>query len=222
MLKFYYHPLSPIARRVWITLLEKGLTFEPIIINLNGEQKKPEYLALNPFHHVPVLVDGELRILESLAILDYLEAQYPTPSLHPESPAAIAKMRMVQMVTINELTPKLPALVLSNESPDPDEATLQHLATLLNFLSEQLGDSAYFGGANVSLADITAGTAFPLMTRLGIELQNYPSLAAWYERIIARNSWQQTQLNEDAFQTWKRWLLLQIKRRQRQRAKAAT
>jgi glutathione S-transferase len=46
-----------------------------------------------------VLVDGDFRVIESFAILDYLEARYPTPALMPAIPAAIAKVRMVEMVT---------------------------------------------------------------------------------------------------------------------------
>ncbi|MGF1497668.1 MAG: glutathione S-transferase family protein [Elainellaceae cyanobacterium] len=219
MLTFYYHPLSPISRRVWIALLEKEIPFNSIIVNLNGEQLQPKFLALNPFHHVPVLVDGGLRVVESLAILDYLEVRYPAPALLPLTPAAIAQTRMVQMVVTNELTPKLPALVMAEASPEPDEATLQQVATVLDFLTEQLGDAAYFGGDNLSLADITAGTAFPLLHRLGIGFEGHPAIAAWYERIAARPSWQQTELDDAAFNTWKRWVSLMVKRRQRQLAR---
>ncbi len=82
MLKFYYHPLSPIARRVWLALLEKKIPFESFIVDLkNDEQHHPNYLQLNPFHHVPVIIDDNFRLIESLAILDYLESKYPTPSL---------------------------------------------------------------------------------------------------------------------------------------------
>ncbi len=82
MLKFYYHPLSPISRRVLICLLEKSIEFEPVIVQLNlKEQFQPEFLALNPFHHVPVLVDGDVKLIESIAILDYLDARYPTPRM---------------------------------------------------------------------------------------------------------------------------------------------
>ena len=64
MLEFYYHPLSPLARRVWITLLEKNIKFQPIIVNLDrGEQLKPEFLQLNPFHHVPVIIDNNFKFL---------------------------------------------------------------------------------------------------------------------------------------------------------------
>ncbi|NET60989.1 MAG: glutathione S-transferase family protein [Symploca sp. SIO2E6] len=221
MLKFYYHPLSPIARRVWIALLEKEIPFEPVIVNLrDGEQLKPEFLSLNPFNHVPVLLDGELRILESLAILDYLEAQYPSPSLMPQEPTQIAKMRMVQMVTTNELLTKIPALLIASNDPKSNEATYKQIATALDFLTEQLGNSAYFGGDDLSLADITAGAALSLLVRLGVELKEHQAIAAWHKRIILRESWQQTKPDEDDFKTWKRWLSLVIKRRQQQMARA--
>ena len=74
MLKFYYSRLSINARRVWVTLLEKNLEFEPIILKLNGDQFQPDFLEINPFHHIPVLIDQDLKIFESLAILDYLES----------------------------------------------------------------------------------------------------------------------------------------------------
>ena len=77
MLTFYYHPLSPVARRVWLALLEKQIPFHPVLVDLRGEQNQPEFLALNPFHHVPVIVENDLRLIESLAILDYLEKRYP-------------------------------------------------------------------------------------------------------------------------------------------------
>jgi len=83
MLKLYHSPTSPNSRRVWIALLEKELPFELVSLNLNGDQFQPEFLELNPFHHVPVLVDDGKSVVESLAILDYLEAKYPTPALMP-------------------------------------------------------------------------------------------------------------------------------------------
>jgi len=219
MLTFYYHPLSPLARRVWIALLEKEIPFEPVLVNLNGEQLKPEFLALNPFHHVPVVVDGSLRILESLAILDYLEARYPTPALAPQSPEAIAQMRMVQLVTTHELTPKLPALAIVEAGVEPDAALVQHIITVLDFLTAQLGNGPYFGGTDLSLADITVGTTLTLLHRLGVRFENHPAIAAWFNRIMARDAWQQTEPNDEAFGTWKRWISLRVKRHQRQQAR---
>ena len=73
MLKLYYTPLSLNARRVWVALLEKQIAFEAIELNLDGDQFGPDFLAINPFHRIPVLIDGDLTLVESLAILDYLQ-----------------------------------------------------------------------------------------------------------------------------------------------------
>jgi glutathione S-transferase len=55
MLKFHYHPLSPVARGVWLLLLEKQIPFEPIAMDIRT--RNPDLLAINPFHHVPVIID---------------------------------------------------------------------------------------------------------------------------------------------------------------------
>jgi glutathione S-transferase len=81
MLKFYYAPISANSRRVWITLLEKQIPFEPIIVDLDGEQFQAEFTAINPLQRVPAIVDNQLRIIESLAILDYLDVRYFIRSL---------------------------------------------------------------------------------------------------------------------------------------------
>ncbi|MEM7650253.1 MAG: glutathione S-transferase family protein, partial [Cyanobacteria bacterium P01_A01_bin.70] len=90
MLTFYYNPVSVNARRVWITLLEKQLDFDSVLVNLDGDQFSDDFTALNPLQRVPVLVDNGVRIVESLAILAYLDAQYPAPPLMPTAPEAIA------------------------------------------------------------------------------------------------------------------------------------
>lgn len=213
MLKFYYHPLSPIARRVWLALLEKQLPFEPIVVNLaTGEQMQPDYLALNPFHHVPTIVDGEFQLIESLAILDYLEAQYPEHSLIPQLSQSLARMRMVQMVVVNEAMPKFAALVTAET---PDAALLQQMEKVLSFLSQQLGTDDYFGGNRLNLADLVAGATLPLLCRLGISLAAHPTLAAWHQRIAAREAWQTTEPSAADFTHWRRYVQLMVKRKSR-------
>ncbi|MGI8936090.1 MAG: glutathione S-transferase family protein [Phormidesmis sp.] len=219
MLKLYYHPLSPIARRVWWALLEKEIPFNPVIVDLRGKQFEPNFLAISPFHHVPVLVHDDVRLIESLAILDYLDHQFPQNSLSPIAPAGLAKMRMVQMVVTNEVITQLVAIVnAENQSLSTEKK--DHLETCFRFLDEQLGEGDYFGGDRLNLADIITGSTVPLFSRLGISLQTYESLSRWQARIMERLSWQQTNPNDDDFQQWKRWIQLQVKRRQRQRTRA--
>src|SRR5436309_7918887 len=71
-MKLYHFP-SPNPQKITFALRELGLECEIVPVDLSkGEQRKPEFLALNPFGRVPVLVDGELKLWESHAILAYL------------------------------------------------------------------------------------------------------------------------------------------------------
>ena len=81
ILKLYYTPISLNSRRVWVALLEKEIAFEPLALNLDGDQFKPDFLPINLFHRIPVLVKEDLTVVESLAILDDREAKYSTPAL---------------------------------------------------------------------------------------------------------------------------------------------
>jgi glutathione S-transferase len=219
MLTFYYHPLSPIARRVWMALLEKELTFEAVIVKLQNEQQfHADFLALNPFHHIPVLVDQDVCLIESIAILDYLELQYPKPALMPQSPAAIARIKMLQMVNMNELWPKLMEFLNAEQVPIP-ETTFAHIGTVLGFLSAQLGKSPFFGGECFSLADIVLGITLSVLHRLGLSLEEYPIIDDWRSRISARQSWLLTQPSDEDFDRWKRFVQLQIQRRNQERRK---
>lgn len=197
MLKFYYSRLSINARRVWVTLLEKKLEFEPILLKLNGDQFQPSFLELNPFHHIPVLVDGDLKIFESLAILDYLEAKFPDPSFIAVKAEDIAKMRMIELVTVNELPPI--SIVLMKQMLDVavEEQKIKQaresMATVLQYFEDSLGEEhAYFIAEKLTYSDIVAGTAVAAIPRLGISLEPYPKVTQWLENLNQRSSWQQT------------------------------
>ncbi|MEL6788690.1 MAG: glutathione S-transferase family protein [Cyanobacteria bacterium J06607_15] len=202
MMKFYYSRLSINARRVWVTLLEKKIEFEPILLKLNGDQFQPEFLKLNPFHHIPVLVDEDLKIFESLAILDYLEAKYPHPAFMPKSAPDIAKVRMIELLTVNELPPA--SIVLMKEMLDVAvegsqvERATQTMNTALQYFEDNLGtDRPYFVGSNLTYADIVAGTAVAAIPNLGISLNPYTKLSRWLESLQQRPSWQQTAVSPE-------------------------
>ncbi|MFN6515894.1 MAG: glutathione S-transferase family protein [Nostoc sp. CreGUA01] len=189
MLRLYHSPISPNSRRVWITLLEKGLEFELVEIKLDGEQFKPEFSAISPFHRIPVLVDEDLKIIESLAILDYLETKYPTPAMLPKNAKDLAIARMVQLVAVNELLPAttifLPQFLgLPGGDPEKIEKAKQKIATVLKLFESLLDDRPYFGSENLTLAEAVAGTVVPLMPIVGISLSEYPKLNAWCDRLI--------------------------------------
>ncbi|MDZ8051239.1 MAG: glutathione S-transferase family protein [Aulosira sp. ZfuVER01] len=199
MLKLYHSPISPNSRRVWITLLEKGLDFELVEVKLDGEQFQPDFLAINPFHHIPVLEDEGFHIVESIAILDYLEAKYPTPAMLPQDAKDLAIARMVQMVTINELlsaimplTPQM--LGLPGGDLEKMEQAKQKASTVLKFFENLLDDRPYFGSDRITLAEPVAGTLVPWLPKGGVSLKDYPKLSAWCHRLLARPTWQATEV----------------------------
>jgi glutathione S-transferase len=202
MLKLYYTPMSVNSRRVWVALLEKQIAFEPIELNLDGDQFEPEFSAINPFHRIPVLIDGDLTVVESLAILDYLEAKYPTPSLLPTEVKALGIVRMVEMVALNELLSATFPLTrqmlgVPGDSAEKLEQSKQQVITVLRFFEGLLADDrTYFAGEQFTLAEVVAGTLVPVLGMFGISFEEYPKLQAWCARLMVRSSWQQTEISQ--------------------------
>jgi glutathione S-transferase len=205
---------------VWIALLEKQLEFDLVDMKLDGDQLQPEFLAMNPFHHIPVLVDDGFNVIESLAILDYLEAKNPSPSLLPTNPKDLAIVRMVEMATVNELVSAMNPLIYKmmgfpgGEDSQKLEQAKQKIAIGLEFIEKLLGDSPYFGSEKLTLADIVAGCAVPLLPMLDFPLTNYQKLTAWSERLMQRSSWQTTQPTPELIEAFKSRMQTLMEQRQ--------
>jgi maleylacetoacetate isomerase len=104
--KLYTYWRSSAAYRVRIGLELKGLAREDVSVNLQkGEQNAPAYRRLNPQGLLPLLEDGETRIAQSLAILEYLDERYPEPPLLPDEPAARARVRQLALLVACEIHP---------------------------------------------------------------------------------------------------------------------
>ncbi len=207
-MKLYHAPISPNSRRVWITLLEKGVVFELIELKLDGEQFNPDFLAISPFHHIPVLVDDGFNMVESLAMLDYLEAKYPTPAMLPTDAKDLAIVRMVELVTINELLPATLQLTpvmfgLPGADPEKIEQALQKISTVLKFFESLLDQRPFFGSQSITLAESVAGTVVPWLPGGGVSLSEYPKLSGWCDRLTARPAWQKNQATPEIIEAFK-------------------
>src|SRR3989442_4905264 len=107
----YDSPGSPCARRVRAVLLEKGLEWTTRLVDLTRmEQKRPEYLALNPNGVVPTLVHGDRVVYESNVITEYLDDVFPDPPLYPRDPWARAQAKMWQAFEL-AMAQEVPALM---------------------------------------------------------------------------------------------------------------
>ena len=105
-MKLYTFWRSQAAFRVRIALNLKGLAREDIAINLDrGDQLKPEYKAQNPQAVVPTLYDGNAKLFQSLAILEYLEEKYPNPPILPKDLLARAWVRGFALINAADSHP---------------------------------------------------------------------------------------------------------------------
>ena len=105
-MKLYDFFRSSAAYRVRIALNLKGLEAERAFVHLRrGEQFEEAYLRLNPQGVVPTLIDGEVVIGQSLAILEYLEETRPLPPLLPADPVGRARVRQLALIVACEVHP---------------------------------------------------------------------------------------------------------------------
>lgn len=97
MIRVYYAPPSIYGRKVLAVLDEKGLDYEIERMSFSTQDHlKPEFLKVNPNGEIPALVDEDVTIYESTAIVEYLNDEYPEPPLLPEDSAGRARVRMIE------------------------------------------------------------------------------------------------------------------------------
>src|SRR5438874_10600979 len=128
MLKLYDYPDCPFCQKVRVVLAEKDLEYEKIFVDLRKqEQKLPEFLRLNPYGKVPVLVDEDEVVYDSTIINEYLEDEYPLPRLMPEDSQARAWVRMLEDYCDNSFIP--PTTMLLAQLRKSDAERHQQFAT---------------------------------------------------------------------------------------------
>jgi glutathione S-transferase len=196
MLKLYDYPDCPFSQKVRIVLREKDLEYETIFVDLRkGEQKKPDFLRLNPLGKVPVLMDDDEVIYDSTIINEYLEDEYPHPSLLPEDSAARARIRLLEDHCDNFFIPPTAVLLYELYKPEGErdgqriEQSREELRRCLGYVEEYLGAGDYIGGAQFTLADAAFAPRAILLNRLSVEIDTSMSgVLAWIERLKARPS----------------------------------
>ena len=190
-LKLYGAGPSRWIRPYW-TLNELGVPFEAVQLNLpTGEATSPEYLAINPDGKVPALVDGDVTLLESAAICNYLADKYPEKGLAPK-PGTVERARYDQWISfvISDLEQPLwriirhkflyPAAQRSLADIELAKADFRRMAATLEV---QISD--HLVGDRFSVADIVMAYTLKWATWDQL-LDGYPKLQAYMEHHTAR------------------------------------
>ena len=189
MLTLYDNAFSPFARKVRMVLEHKRLAFQPIDgLTPEGHGK---LAAVNPRVEVPVLVDGDLTVVNSSHIVAYLEHRYPERPVYPADPAT-----RVQAVAWERIADTLFDAITHDASnggfgfPGDTrpagllEAAREDLAPLYADLERALADREFLCGA-LSIADLAL---FPHLTAvkfldIAFDGATHPRLLAWYKRL---------------------------------------
>lgn len=195
MIKLYTFPPSTNSRKVRIALIEKGLEFERINIDLTKrEQKSPDYLKIHPFGQIPALDDEGFILYDSTVINEYLEDEYPYPSLMPKDSEGRARARLMEDFRDTHFNPSFVHIIHEIRKPegerDPqrmDNAKAE-ISKCFERIEKELEGREYLAGS-FSLGDIAFMPNIDLLDRFAIPVDaKYKNTTAWIARLKARPS----------------------------------
>lgn len=191
----YSAVVCPFAHRSRLALLEKGVDFDLVEIDL---QNKPAgFTDISPYGKVPAIKHGEHRVWESAIINEYLEEAFPNPSLLPKEPILRAQARIWIDFANTRFVPAYSSLLRSSDSEQQKAAAVElqnHLRFIENeALAKLSGDGPYWFGDSISLVDLTYYPWFERWVTVE-EYRNFPipveltRLQRWRQVVSQRES----------------------------------
>jgi len=194
-----YHFPSPNPQKVTFALLELGLDCDKNPVDLvRGEQRNPEFLAVNPAGRVPVLVDGDVKLAESHAIVAYLGDK--TGRLWPTSAGGRAGALQWLFFLSQHIMPAAGQVALRIRAKltgaGVDESIVaegeQALNAALPVVESHLAKSKWMLGGEFSLVDCTYCPILNLLEKAGFSFDALPKTKAYLDACRARPAWAQT------------------------------
>jgi glutathione S-transferase len=184
-MKLYDFELSGNAYKVRLLLSFLKLAYERIAIDLkNAEQKSPEFLALNPLGQIPVLVDGDVCVRDSQAILVYLARRYGGELWLPTEAVAMSQVMQWLFTAGHEIQigPSAARVFhLFGRPLDINHAT-QRSHDVLRLLDGQLKGRDWLALDRPTIADVACFPYIALTKDARISLDPYSNVQAWIER----------------------------------------
>lgn len=192
MIKLYGFPPTRTIRVLW-TLRELGVDFELVNVNLmTGENRRPEFLALNPAGKLPVLVDGDFVLTESVAIVLYLAEKYPDKDLLPPVGEARGQVTKWLLFAATELEQPLWRIARHTAIYPKEERLLAEVALarrdfqdMATVMEEHMRARQFLVGDAVTVADFVAAYTLDWANEVKL-LDASPVLRAYMERMYTR------------------------------------
>jgi glutathione S-transferase len=187
-MKIYGSAMSRASRVLWCAR-ELNVPFEFVDVAWE-DQKKPEFLAINPCGKFPGFADGDLKLFESLAINLYIAKKYGMGELYPANIEDEGRTFQWTLFAATEIEPlAFPSLMVQlgySKDVDGAAAAAEKLKPVLKVLDDHLKDRDYLLGKKFSVADLNAATVVG-MTRYGkIDISYVPNVVMWLDRCLSR------------------------------------
>jgi glutathione S-transferase len=198
MLRLYHQPLCPFSRKIRLVLREKNLAAE--LIEVEPWQRAPDFLRLNPAAEVPVLLDGDLVVIDSSAIADYLNEVHPEPELIGRGQAQRNETRRLvawfdvkfrREVTDLLWGEKLLRRLKRSGVPSSDalRAGAANIRGHLAYIGYLYEDRRWLAGDDLSLADLAAAAHLSVLDYLGdVPWEASAGARDWYAKVKSRPS----------------------------------
>ena len=199
-MKIHAFPPSPRAFKVLFVANYLGSDYEFCLCDLTkGGQKTDAYTALNPNQKMPTLEDGDLKLWESNAIIQYLAAKKPESGLVPSDEKARADVLRWMFWESTTWDPAIATLVFERVvksffgggAPDPVEVekALQKFTRAADILNAHLRGRDYLSGDRLSLADFAVAADLTMAEAAQLPLDDYPEIRRWSARIADLPAW---------------------------------
>jgi glutathione S-transferase len=186
--KLYFHPISGHAHRARLFLSLVGADAEVIEVDLTkGAHKSPEFLKLNRFGQVPVLVDGDTVIADSNAILVYVAKTLGRTDWLPEDAAGAAAVQRWLSVAAGLIAfgPAAARLItIFNAGFNPDEV-IQRAHGVLRVIEDELGQRDWIAADRPTIADVALYSYIARAPEGNVDLSAYGRVNAWLARVEA-------------------------------------
>lgn len=199
-MKLYGALLSPFVRKVALAATEKGVDYELVLTSPHS--RDPDFVAVSPFGKIPAIRDGDFDLSDSTAIVTYLEAKQPEPSLLPADPQLRGKAMWYDEFA-DTILAAATVKILFNRLVGPkilkvggDEAiALQgeaEVPPILGWFESIAPRQGWLVGDAFTIADISVASVLRTLAYVnpGLDPEKHPAATGWYARVCERPAWQ--------------------------------
>ena len=202
-IELYVFPPSPLAFKVMAVANHLGIDYAVRMVDLRkGEQKAPQYTALNPNMRMPTLKDGDYVLWESNAITQYLALRRPESGLLPKDERARLEVTRWQFWELAHWHPACAVFAFEYVAKhllglgEPDMAAIakgtEAFDRAATVLDGQLKDRKFITGDTLTLADFSIGAAMNLADMAHYPVESYRAIKRWHAGLCALPAWQKT------------------------------